>query len=221
MLTKKDCDWCRDIINTLMDNDFKSAISYHKIRDEFYRREIEDWKFSHENLLEDLGVNLYYGATKACLVPYDGDWVIKVSFIRSTDPEYVRLNSLDDYCEKEAEYYEKACEADLENYFAATYYVDEINGVKVFIQEKAMNNEDEVMDSFYSYTESSFDKRDFETEDDFYDAIWDEVDCLEDEDRIHAMVGFEKDVCKLIRFIRENHINDLHSITGALHVIIE
>lgn len=154
------------------------------------------------NLYEFVGYNNDYrydaGATKVCIFSeYFSDYVVKISTTKF------------DYCEREYINYKAAKEEKLEKYFPWTDYLCNINGYKLFIQEKVYSGEDaedETYRTLSNYVDRSFD---WDEEDDEYsreDAIRDVVCDLSDKDRVKIIFNDEE----LSYFLRDYVINDIH-----------
>ena len=135
------------------------------------------------------------GATKICLVPADGDFVFKINIV----DEYGT-----DYCEYEADHYEKAVKAGKDKYFLETRYFKTLNecGVcfAIYIQPKIEK------------ISSSIDNDDEEL---FAKSSW--YDSPAAEDMSPAWINNfikeygETEFNGLLDFCDQCHINDLHS----------
>lgn len=167
------------------------------------------WKWLSENeeeLTKHYGFHFYDGCTKVVVVCDNFGWVIKVD---------IRLNDYAapyTYCEQEALNWIAALEANLEDYFAATYFVDIINGVEFFMQEYAENDEDRYDSRCYNYYYSKpyNPGEDWEEQEDRIQTYGDYNECMDDEDRLVALYGSERETYRLINFCFSNAINDLH-----------
>ena len=148
------------------------------------------------------------GETKMVFMSSDLlDWVIKV-------PRYNEKGI--DYCEIEAENYEKACDVHLEKFFAPTYAMGYFFGVPVYIQKKVFCFDEEVESTFGDYMAQDMEdeREEYATDDDFYDAVYDAVNYMGTEDRIWAVFndGNEPSIVHaLCAFCLKEYINDLHS----------
>ena len=215
--TNKEVSIAIDIIDKLMSVGLYDALTYHKINSdkEYYRLGLSDWLEGHRELLRAEGIDYSWGQTKLCLLcDVLDDWVIKLGFLRSTDPYYVKEGLDKDFCNLEAEYYVKACDNNLGEFFAATYEVGEINGVHIFLQELAQPDEDYFMDCFEEYARQGNDRDDFDNDEQYDDYIDDIVEDMDNDERIYAVFGEESD--NLVNFIDMFEINDLHEANYGL-----
>lgn len=201
------------IVSQLFDNDFYSALCYYpdpSIHKDYYRLGFCNWLDSHQDLLSTLSIAIYTGETKACIVDdYNSHWVLKISFDRTTEPDYVSRGIDWDFCAREVEFYSKACDNNLQDCFAATYQLGKIHNVCISIQEAVEVNEDLFGDLFENYVSTWYNVNDFDSEEDYYSAVSESADDMDNEDRVYAVLGDESD--NLIEFIDEHDINDLHS----------
>lgn len=183
------------------------------LKDELACNDI-NWVDDHKKELYDMGISYNYGSTKLCLI-YDAldRWVIKLSYDRSYDIAYSESGCAIDFCMREADNYASAVQKGLGRFFAATYLVGEVQGTKVFLQEKLHTDEDYFDEYFTDYVEDRFDINDYEDDSDYFDDIQDAAYQLDDEQRIEAVFGdsasFEE-LCALNDFINDYDINDLH-----------
>ena len=178
--------------------------------------EEEDWLSENNDYLEELGVGFNYGSTKVCL-KYDEleNWVIKLSYDRSHDIGITVF----DYCAREAENYELACEKGLEKFFAPTYKVGEIEGIGIYLQQKARVDEDYFVECFEDYVIATYNYDGVEDEDRKQELISDAVYELDDEQSVEAVfsdIASFYDLVKLNDFILDREINDLHSANYGL-----
>lgn len=191
-----------ELVDDLIGHGFHGAISRQNGHNNFYK-----WNEMHREYLSHIGCVACCGVTRVVIISDQLDWVIKVNFISD--------NTTPDYNELERDHFQSAINAGLDQYFAAMYYVENIDGIEVYAQEKVRADEDSVSSSFFEYTlENYYNKVNYEqegvTEDEVNDAAWEESIGLENEDRIYAMItdGMAREV---VDFIFENDINDLHS----------
>lgn len=212
-----------DLVQELFDNDFWYAISYHEKNRgmgswTWFDEGLYEWKHQHDMFLAMFPGMIYSGATKACIVPTIKElyekWVIKISFVRDTNPDYVRRGEVDDYCEREARYYQEACVDHLEQYFAATYDIGQVNGVNIFLQEYARPDEDSLDETLCSYIDSHSERygvsrNDYDDDDAYHDTLYGEITEMDIEDKVEAIFGEELD--DLVAFIDSHSINDLHT----------
>lgn len=209
--TNKEVSIAISIIDKLMNVGLYDALTYHKIESdkECYHLGLSDWLEDHRKLLSAEGIDYSWGETKLCLLcNMLDDWVIKLGFLRSTNNYYVKEGLDKDFCNLEAEYYIKACDNNLGEFFAATYDVGEINGIHIFLQEKAQPDQGYFMNCFEEYARQGNDPNDFNNEEQYCDYINDIVDSMDNDERIYAVFGEESD--NLVDFINEFNINDLH-----------
>ena len=168
--------------------------------------DLYDWAAEH-NLAKRFNMCVATGATKGVLVFDDRDWVIK---FRLTDADR-------DYCRKEYENYVRAEDAGLSYYFAETVYLCEYHGVEFYAQENVECDESvesQIVDSLQrSYDE---DGTPYDVED-----LWNEAEDMDACARVHYLYDDDD----LVKFINDNHINDLHSgnfgTKGDHYVIID
>lgn len=178
--------------------------------------EIDKWIDENIDYLQSYKLMVCTGATKACIVDeLNPFWVIKIGFNRSRN-EYFKKNGLViDFCEREVENYRKAEEKNLQQYFAATYLFSTIDGMCVAIQEAVEVDCGVFSDMFSDSVRSYYSKDSFNSEEEYNMAVWDLAEDLDNDERICAIFGnkdeLDEDVSKLIDFIEDNDINDLHS----------
>lgn len=191
-----------ELVEDLIGHGLRGAITRYDGHHNFYR-----WQENYKNYLHRIHCETFCGVTRTVFVFDDLDWVIKINFINPL---------MDDYNYLEYSHFQSAIKAGLEKYFAAMWYVDEIDGICIYAQEKVNVDEDSVSSSFFEYTLENYynqasKNEDGEwTEDQVNEAAWDESYTLENEDRIYAMIT-DGMANELISFIQENDINDLHS----------
>lgn len=153
----------------------------------------------HDYLPE--GVECYEGCTRMCfkLETLPG-WVIKVDFKETKG-----------YCKREADNYADAEEFGIQDCFASTYRLTELDdGRVVIIQEACSVNEDAVTSEWYDYVaRNSSEFIDDEHAED-PDYIWDAVSDLDTTDRLYAIFGDEKRFNVIDNFCYDNQINDIH-----------
>ena len=211
--TKQEQDRALLVVKELFSNDFSDAICYSldkSIVGNYYRLGLSNWLNEHCELLDRLKIAMYSGETKVCIIDeFNPNWVLKISFNRATDPYYVTRKVDWDFCEREVEFYSKACNNNLQDYFAATYQLGKINGVFISIQEAVDADEDIFGNIFASYVREQYDRNDFEDEEDYEEAVSASTEDMDNDDRIYAVLGADSD--NLIEFIHEHDINDLHA----------
>ena len=134
------------------------------------------------------------------------DWVIKI-------PRYSKDI---DYCKIEVENYKKACEVHLEEFFAPTYFVGYFFEIPVYIQKQVYCDDSDIESSFYDWMSKSMEdeRDDYNTDDDFCDAVCDATNDMCTADRLLAVfqdyVNSDK-IYALLCFCNREDINDLHS----------
>lgn len=203
--TKQDYEYAREIMNAFMERGGRALLDDDKKYDHCYtthRTLFEKW------LMKEYQFFISSGASKMCFVPAKAanfDWVIKIDFMRKS-----RAGSrfADGYVRKEAEYFKEACERGIEEYFAATYYVDTIQDATFVLQEYC--HEADIWSEFDSYVRSYMSRSFDEDEEDYNDRVSGEISYLGDTDRIYAALGTSDKVDDLIEFVNTRGINDLH-----------
>lgn len=200
--TELEMERALDIVRDLIPYGLHEAIKGEEDNKEFFE-EAKD--YANKN-----GISFFCGASKLVIVDEESDWVIKLSFDCSVD---VDEGMESDYCKRELYNYEKACEEGVEKFFAEICMVGEVDGIEVYLQEKLKVDDgvekdvDQIFrDYVYSLDESYYD--DIEDEDERNAILTDDVYEMDEEERIEAIFGFDE---RLITFIENNDINDLHS----------
>lgn len=200
--TELEMERALDIVRDLIPYGLHEAIKGEEDNKEFFE-EAKD--YANKN-----GISFFCGASKLVIVDEESDWVIKLSFDCSVD---VDEGMESDYCKRELYNYEKACEEGVEKFFAEICMVGEVDGIEVYLQEKLKVDDgvekdvDQIFrDYVYSLDESYYD--DIEDEDERESILADDVYEMDEGERIEAIFGFEE---RLITFIEDNDINDLHS----------
>lgn len=210
-------------VETLFDNDFYEAISYHMEGPCYYLGWF-DWCEEHRCWLEEQNLSLYKGETKVCIVDEElEDWVIKIGIRRkpSLEPK-VGI----DYMGLEAAYYEEAKKNNLGEFFAETYIIGRTHNVDIALQEFACPNEAKISDCFFDYVKNTYgySPEDYEDEDEYFSMVTSAEEDMDTEERVQAIFGDNAAYKDLIAFIEEKEINDLHSgnwgITGNGEVVI-
>lgn len=210
--TQNEMDRAQEVIKVLFENDFYDALSYTldtSVHSEYYRLGLGKWLIKHEDLCEKMGLFMSSGETKVCIQDeHNPRWVLKISFNRHSNPDFVSRKIDWDFCEKEVEYYRKACDNNLQDCFAATYQLGVINNIFISIQEAVTIDEDYFGEKFEDYVKDWYNKEDYENEEYYYDVVSEAAEDLDNDDRIYAVLGAESD--NLVEFIQEHNINDLH-----------
>lgn len=157
------------------------------------------WDAYKERRLDSLGIEYYSGAVKYCvLFPDWEDVVVKFCY----DDEF-------DYCKREYENYRAAVYEGVEQYFPYTDYLGINNGIRFYVQQMAYVDECDVYDSLYNILNENGSFDDIPYEDDDYakgEYISGWIDDLEAEERVELLFGDNR----LVEFINQYHINDLH-----------
>lgn len=112
------------------------------------------------------------------------------------------------YCQREADNYAAAVKENLAEYFAATFFFAEVEGVKFYIQELVDCHDDfgddlscEISQACFNYLKST---SDFGGN----DEIWDAVGEMEDIERVYALIPTASH--RLEWFLARHEIDDLH-----------
>lgn len=172
--------------------------------------------------LYELGFRYETGATKCCVFSEEFDYVVKFTW-----------NSGDgfDWCKREYENYLAAVNEGLSWAFPYTDYLGSINGVNFYVQEMASPDEDDVYSICYNKVSDDYENRCSWREESYRSRGWscersdfisDEVDDLEDDDRVAFVMGYDP---TLMDFLYNHRINDLHNgnfgYNGDHYVIID
>ena len=166
----------------------------------------EDWFRQYKVERHDMYATC--GATKLVFLVEGLDrWVIKVPFLFSYDNAPGRATILN-HCEAEAQIYQAACDCGKEHYFAPCYHYVTKQGIPFYIQQRVECNEELNSDLFFHYCSTSYNKENYE--DEYYDDVNNDVDYMEDEDRLYAIFGFE-DGDDLLTFLEVQEVNDIHA----------
>lgn len=206
------------VVEELFKHDFLDAISYHERRsyfsnELFFTDGFWDWDSEHSDFLKDIGARTHCGATKVCIDVKGLDWVIKVGFLRTTNPT-VKKDDVQDYCEREANNFKVVQKRHLEAFFAETYELGEVNGAKFYLQERVECDEDIIDSLLCTYVEENpvgfgVFKESYGSEEEYSEAVMDSARWMGEEDKVNAILGGGH--YELINFIDEFEINDLHS----------
>lgn len=137
------------------------------------------------------------GADKMVILPEElENWVIKFGIDTNED----------EVCMREVENYQKAVQDGYDKYLAPCYLYAKKNGFVFTIQRKCECEECRYDDMFYEVIASNYDKADFESEDDYYEAISYETEELTDWDKAYIVFNDNK-ICN---WLSDHNINDLH-----------
>ena len=159
------------------------------------------------------GINLYHGATRGVIAPYNKNYVFKINFTtreRFNDSDniveeevYERTELTYDYCEEEEKFFIEATANNLAPYFAKMSFLGIIKGIPIYIQEKAILFIDG--DYYCSHSSDIYNEvRNVESEycaTDFLPTDW-----MADFIDIYGTVELER----LCQFLDDCGINDLH-----------
>lgn len=205
--TEHEIDLATSIITSLFQRNFKFALTYHCALNDHYG--LETWLRAHQ---EEFDCDWYSGETKVCIAPYVlENWIIKVDFDRNSCPkDYYEDYQLISFCEQELITYEKAVSNNLQSFFAPIYKIGTINEVTFYLQEKVSPDEEAVRDNFENYSKYFVEKKTYDDDIGYFNAVGEYASGLDDEDRLRAMFDDYDNIEDLIEFIHENEINDLH-----------
>lgn len=195
-------------VQTLLSFGFKNAISYGDGLD------LYGWMREHKEELQKEEIEITSGASKVCIITSNKNWVIKVGFQRATMKRW-REGGIADYCELEAEIYEKAVRENCADHLAVTVFCGELDGIKVYLQERADTCEDMFEEMMYEYVSNGYSRSRY-TGSEYYDNIAAEVDDCESEMCIYAVLGESVESSALVDFAYRNNINDLHPLNWGI-----
>lgn len=190
-----------DVIYTLLNKGFDEVIGISTPC-----KTLHDWETDNEELIENMKIGFSTGMTKMVILDnLNTRWVIKTDLCGD---DYKR------YCKLEARNYKRACEQNIEECFAATYYFTTVNNYDFFIQERVNIDDGYNEEVFYQYVSRDIDPSEYENKDEYREKISDMACDMNDEERIYAMLdenGYNGDIEEIVRFIDDNDINDLHA----------
>lgn len=173
--------------------------------DDFYFKVVEPFKEKYHGQ-----VSYATGATKGVLIFNDYNFVIKIPFRYDSnydDSQFCGANCDCgwDYCEVEASLFSSAEDDHIEECFAKSEFIGEVDGYPIYKQEMAT-----IYASSDKTTTSSHTKEDEEKVENICDT--DNYDCFNTNwlSDVFAYFGEEK-FYKLMNFIRDYDIKDLHS----------
>ena len=192
----------KEMIDSIIAHNFEEVCFFSEFTPPFAK-----WYTANRKKLAD-GMSACCGSTKAvffsdCLP----NWVIKVPFFFSEGRERGALET-HDYCAREAAVYEDAKKKGVDEYFAPIFYLGTFGNIPFYLQRYVDINEDLNEDTFFSYLSQSADRSGYNSDDEFYAAIEEDLDYMDEEDRLQAIFGDW--IGKLVEFVREWSINDLH-----------
>lgn len=139
------------------------------------------------------------GCSRLVLIPKNGDFVMKFPFGEK--------NGL---CEREEALYLEASALGCETHLARTWFGGEVKGVRFWVQEKLeadRDSESEVDARCSDEIRGWLDPDGFEDEDEYEEAVADEIQGLSTEAVVVAVCGD----WQLAYFLERKGINDLHS----------
>lgn len=212
----------RENLKTIFKHRININVDYLYIYHDEYDNEESDW---NEYIEENCGACDYAtGASKIVLFYNDiENWVVKLPFFgdyfESTGEysdyteadKYLPVYNTNDYCEAEAYLTEKAVEYGIGDMFAKTYYLGSLNGIPTYISEKV----EETVCGHYGHYEYSRANSAQETQElyNFYSTELDEAGLYYEQPTFRYFVDQygQKKAEKLIQFIMDYNIDDLHS----------
>lgn len=194
--------WAIDVLDKLFENDFEKVLIFDGANK---GKTLYEWADENEQLLEEMDLLVSNGCTKLCIIPTEGDWVIKINY----------NSKYRDYCYDEVRNYSRAEAAGIGEYFARSYELDKDYMYFIEIQEKVEVSEQDISDKFYTYVSSSYDREDFDDESTYSDAVEGSVYDMSEEERLCAVFEDSDNIDdatlqKLIDFVDTYGINDLH-----------
>lgn len=193
--TANEIEIAKKIVKILIKNSFSQAL----IDEDTW----EDWCNNNSDVLEENHLEGFCGVSKACIFSDElPNWVIKTGFTWEED------NDDFDYCTIEAHNYQDAIIEGVAEFFAASYELCTVTpleckglckNIYFYIQEKAEPDEEKTSSTCERYINGDCQ----DSEPWYYNYT--------DTDRLESLFGEEKNFDKLLKFIKEWQINDLHS----------
>lgn len=151
-----------------------------------------------DEIFEEFPGAFFTGCTKMVFVLDNlENWVIKIDLGEKP------------YCQREADNYTAAVKENLAEYFAATFFFAEVEGVKFYIQELVDCHDDFGDDLSCEISEICFDHFKESSSYESDDEIWDAVGNMNDIERVFALMPYASPYLK--EFISCHEINDLHT----------
>jgi hypothetical protein len=197
VLTDKEKECAIEVAQMMLDMGIKQAL---------LNREFETWQNVYFDELEFEGVSIGAGCTKVVFLDEQNPrWVIKMDWVREDTTQH--------WCQKEAKYYQEAFEQHLEECFAVTQVLTTIDDVVFTIQERVDVNEDNIDSRFETYITSGIYREDYDSDEAYERDYENALDCIDDEDRVIAMMTeneFNLDTEDILQFLYNHDINDLH-----------
>lgn len=176
--------------------DILCSNGFSQFLDNRTEREFEIWfNGGGREILDNITYN--WGASKVAIIDEDNDWVLKIPF----------CNKSRDYCEIEAENYQKAVKEGVEEPFAECYFLMEYESAPCYIMEKVNCDEEAVESDFYEIGSDKLSGQMSEDEISDYLYSMDTGEILGLLLESYYEVGFLQ---KVNAFLSENSINDLH-----------
>ena len=184
-------DWERNAAIALVEALVEYGLNDHLAQ--YGERGTESWFYN--NNLSAFGFGAAGGASKVCIWHKDlDDWVIKVGYTEKVACDYATL---------EYENYLRAVEEGFGAYFPTTIYLGEFGGRDFYLQEYADCDENKVSSDWFERVK---DQHDEDGEEYDPDHLWDELDCLDDDEK--AFLSFRDNA--FCTFLWDNGIGDLH-----------
>ena len=136
-----DCQLAHEIAAEYLEG--KGIDEWQNLYDDGYLEDMED-------MPEDVGFTVRFGATKIVLIPQDEDFVVKIPIYGDAEwggafwtgaasPELSKRGydvDCNDYCELESCFYECAREEGVEQFFVPTYYGGMIGDIPYYLQPR-------------------------------------------------------------------------------------
>lgn len=173
-------------------------------RDEHFNKKI-DMAFNN------LDYYLANGQDKMVVIPDGLDWVVKFGLHEDGDTR----------CLKEVEIFEQAEKDGMAWGFAPCYLYRRTDDFVFTIMRACNCCEEAIDDEFFQSVSKSYDKEDFESEDEYYEAVNCETDELTDWDRANIIFN-NNEICN---WLSEHNINDLHcgnfGQLGDMNVLVD
>lgn len=158
-----------------------------------------DFYYEHESTLLNLSpfdqVKLDNGASKLIFIFNNHDYVIKVPF-----NSYVF-----NYCAREVDNYKKACQEQLEYFFAPIFYLGISHNLPIYAMKKAVTGEKEIEQRFSAVSDKVLSLNNKQYEPSIY-YNWCSL-------KMKALFEYEyslSDYGRLGGFLQRNNINDIH-----------
>ena len=190
--------------------EFMAEAKKHGIAKVHNREDWNNWVERQKPFLRKWEVSYEWGSDKVCLIFNDHrDYVLKAYIAHATWTEYDRgVIECANYC--------KAVRDGFGQFFAETIPVCVVGNLFFYLQEYLNPDEDDVTSMFEDYVAShseyyNITRADYEDEDEWNSAVCDTADELDNDERIYAVYGETKETNRLVEFLWDNGINDLHA----------